>query len=570
MKKTINISIGQMAFIAEEDAYLELESYLNRIKTHFKGFADSVEIVTDIEARMADQFLVKAGPEKIINLEMVNEIISIMGSPSQFGENNEQSGSGEKYQNEPKAFGKKFMRNGDDVVIAGVASGIGAYFGIDPIWIRLGFVLLALSSGFGILLYILLWVILPEAKTDTEKMQMRGEPINLKNVEAVVKERVEEFKKKDTSKIKNFVAAFAGKLAFVVKKLVWVIVKILALALTLASIILLGVLLFSTATLIFNPDSRYIDFPLSQIATGSAYYAAIISGFFVAFVPVMFLVLLGTSLLGSKSSFTKLGSISLAILWVVAVAIFANMVIKLGPNIESAYANSQNYQEEIKPIDVKGFSKIKVSSNYEVIVEKSTDYKITASGRSKDLEEIHVYLQDETLVIEKNNNFRFCLFCLNKPVKFQIYTPNIVDVSASSASKITLNDFIINDFMLKLSGASKGVLNIHTQKLNASLSGASKAEIIGNINLVIAKISGASNLNAREAKVINAEVDLSGASKAYFGDLEFIKAKASGASKVNYYSAKIVEEDTSGSSKVEVFSESIDSVFPMVPKTPVY
>jgi phage shock protein PspC (stress-responsive transcriptional regulator) len=194
MKKTINISLAGISFIAEDDAYHRLDEYLNSLRKHFATFPDAEEIVRDIEARFAEQFSGKAGGVQAITLAEVENLIASMGSPEQFGDE-QQEKKEESSGKDAFILGKKLYRNPDDAIIAGVASGIAAYFGVDAIWIRLLFVLVTFATGFGILIYIVMWVLMPEAKTETEKMQMRGEPVNLKNLEQTIKERAEELKK---------------------------------------------------------------------------------------------------------------------------------------------------------------------------------------------------------------------------------------------------------------------------------------------------------------------------------------------------------------------------------------
>jgi len=554
MKKTINISIGGMSFQIEEDAFERLDAYLKSIKSHFSSYPESGEIVSDIEDRVADQFSAKSGVSKIITLPVVEELIGVMGKAEEMG--GEKSENPKASANEFKAFGKRLYRNTDDAIIAGVCSGLAAYIGVDPVWVRLAFAISIFFGGFGVLLYIILWVIVPEAKTDTEKMQMRGEPINLKNVEATIKERVEELKKKDHSGVKKVlsapfraISAVAGALGPAVKKLFSIILRIIGFGLTIGAAFALAGLVFAAISIIFNGNSQYVDFPLKEVAAGALFYLAAVSAFFVAFVPVVFIMLVGTSLLAMKSTFTRLGSIGLAALWIVAIAIAANVGFKLAPQIESAINSSENYQTVSKQIDAKDFTKIALSSDYEAAVYPANEFKVMAVGREKDLSELHTYVEDGAFVAVRDSYFKFCLFCINKSIKFEIYMPELNGVDLSGASDVTASGFSSPEFFVKLSGASKAYLSIDALKLDAQLSGASKLELKGLADEVILKESGASKTTAEELIVKNATVELSGASKAYFGDLENLKVKASGASKVYYSSAVNIEEDLSGSSR---------------------
>jgi phage shock protein PspC (stress-responsive transcriptional regulator) len=192
MNKTISTNIGGSVFYIDEDAYNELEAYLKGVKKHFSVYPDSEEIIKDMEARIAERFLEsnKAKVNKPIGLSEVKNLISAMGRIEDF-----ESAEPKKPEQESEAS-KKLMRNPDNQIIAGVSSGLAAYFNTDPLIVRLLFALTLLFGGFGIFLYIVLWIIMPEAKTATEKLQMSGERITLGSVEQQLKEGVNELKSK--------------------------------------------------------------------------------------------------------------------------------------------------------------------------------------------------------------------------------------------------------------------------------------------------------------------------------------------------------------------------------------
>ena len=90
---------------------------------------------------------------------------------------------------------RRLYRNPDDKLLGGVCSGIASYFDVDAVWVRLAFAFIFFVFGSGFLLYILLWIIVPEAKTTAEKLQMRGEPVTISNIEKNVKEEMEQVRK---------------------------------------------------------------------------------------------------------------------------------------------------------------------------------------------------------------------------------------------------------------------------------------------------------------------------------------------------------------------------------------
>ena len=197
MNKTIIININSIVFHIEEDAYETLRSYMIEIKRHFSQSADSGEILLDIENRVAEMFTerIQQGKKEVIAAQDVEIVIAQMGRVSDF----EDIADG-PYVNENKeepsrlAYEKKLMRNGDDKVLGGVCSGLGYYFGIQTKWVRILFVLFFIFGGSGVLLYIVLWIVMPIATSRADRMAMRGEEPNLQNFKKNYEEELEHYK----------------------------------------------------------------------------------------------------------------------------------------------------------------------------------------------------------------------------------------------------------------------------------------------------------------------------------------------------------------------------------------
>ena len=174
MKKTVNINLGGIIFHIDEDAYASLQNYLESIKKHYSKEEGCEEIASDIESRIAE--LIQEKSIQIISVSDVEKLISIMGKPESYEDNEEEEEATKETSGatEAKKAKRRIYRNTDNEIIGGVCSGIATYFNIDPVIIRLLFVL-GLFMGGGVLVYIILWAIIPEAKTTTEKLQMKGE-----------------------------------------------------------------------------------------------------------------------------------------------------------------------------------------------------------------------------------------------------------------------------------------------------------------------------------------------------------------------------------------------------------
>ena len=192
MKKTISINISGINFHIDEDAYEKLNRYLQSIASHFQGIDGKEEVMGDIESRIAELLQSKlTGEKQVVTIKDVDEVIRIMGQPSDFAPEEEASPA-DPYI----SYRKRLYRDPERKMVGGVCSGIGAYFNLDPLWVRLIFILLVLAPGFGILLYIILWLVVPEARTAAEKLEMRGHPVNVSTLERSFKQEMGDIKEK--------------------------------------------------------------------------------------------------------------------------------------------------------------------------------------------------------------------------------------------------------------------------------------------------------------------------------------------------------------------------------------
>ncbi len=188
MKKTIKINLGGVVYHIDEDAYDLLRTYLDQLESRFSKSPGGSEILSDIETRMAELFQGKlTSGKEVISLADAKEIISIMGEPEEIGEGDQEEEAVPRYSQGARR-GRRMYRDPDSKVVGGVCSGLGAWFNIDPVFIRILFVVFTLTYGAGILIYLILWIGVPEARTSAEKLEMRGEEINISNIERKVRQ----------------------------------------------------------------------------------------------------------------------------------------------------------------------------------------------------------------------------------------------------------------------------------------------------------------------------------------------------------------------------------------------
>lgn len=198
MNKTVTINISGIIFHIEEDAYDKLSKYLSTIRGYFSRADGGNEIMSDIEARIAEMLQGKTSAVKqVVLMADVDYVMDSMGKPEEFaGDAQQDDSSNQNDYSYEEPIKKRLFRDGDSKVLGGVCSGIGHYFGFDPVWLRIALALMLFFAGTGVLLYIILWIAIPEAKTTAEKLMMKGERADINNISKAVKEEAEQLKKR--------------------------------------------------------------------------------------------------------------------------------------------------------------------------------------------------------------------------------------------------------------------------------------------------------------------------------------------------------------------------------------
>ncbi len=218
MKKTTSIHIKGINFIIEEEAYETLKNYMNRLSQKLANTEGKEEIIEDIELRVAELFTAELqGNKAVIEQKDVDKTIALLGEPEQYIEEDESSTdskssdsqSGQAHgenRGEYEGKEKKLYRDMENASIAGVCSGLSAYFNIDLIIVRIIFILLLFGGGFGFPLYVILWVVLPTANSHIDRLRMRGIPITVESV----REEVEMAAQRLTKSSKKMGKSFRG------------------------------------------------------------------------------------------------------------------------------------------------------------------------------------------------------------------------------------------------------------------------------------------------------------------------------------------------------------------------
>jgi phage shock protein PspC (stress-responsive transcriptional regulator) len=389
MNKTVNINIGGLFFHIDEDAFQKLSRYFDAIKRSLSNSSGKDEIMKDIEMRVAELFTERQKSDKhVINIKDVDEVVTVMGQPEDYRIDDD--GDEKTQTNFTSPSGKrKLYRDQDKGLIGGVCTGLGHYFGVDAVWIKIAFIVLVLAGfGTGILAYLILWIVTPAAVSTTEKLEMTGEPVNISNIERKVREEFENvssrLKNADFDKMGNQIRSTTesagNKIGDVITSIFGAFAKVLgALIMVFSAISLFGiciaavVLMFSSSlpeNTLFNHISTPIGFETPLWIQGLLFL-------FAFGIPMFFILYLGLKLL--ITNLKSIGSIlkyGLLAIWVVAVGILISLGIKEAGQI--AYDGKAVQKEiiNINPTDTL-FVKFKNNDFYSKNVNEHDDFRLT-------------------------------------------------------------------------------------------------------------------------------------------------------------------------------------------------
>ncbi len=179
MKKVLTANVGGFCFVVEEDAYARLDAYLNSFRASIADKRDAAEIMEDIESRVAEIFqeTLKTSSQ-VVDMKLVDKVIALLGYPEGAPRVEEKATAFDASAKAPK----RLFRDPDNTMIGGVCSGLGAYFNVDLTLVRVVFLIGLFFGTLSFWVYIIMWIAVPKAKTITEKLQMRGEPVTAENI----------------------------------------------------------------------------------------------------------------------------------------------------------------------------------------------------------------------------------------------------------------------------------------------------------------------------------------------------------------------------------------------------
>ena len=310
---------------------------------------------------------------------------------------------------------RKFYRNPDNKVLGGVASGLAAYFGVEISVIRIAMVISVFVFGFGILAYIVLWMVAPEARSLTEKMEMTGKPITLVNIENSVKSNLnvpEHAPESGLTQLLLFpfraIAAIfgvlgqlfgktLGGLGSVVRILFGLLLLLMGFSLIIACLVMLGAGIGVLAGTSFG-DGDNNGFPVS-ILREDASFLTLLSGFVFGFLPSLALALTGLIVITRKSLLKGNAGLTLLAVWVISGVILATTVpqivgeFKRNGKVETSVVLRPTGTPTFALDDIDNENGFQTRPNIELLGYAGPDVKVVleASARGRTREQAETY-----------------------------------------------------------------------------------------------------------------------------------------------------------------------------------
>lgn len=354
MKKTLTVNLGGTVFHIDEDAYQLLDKYLSNLRIHFRKEEGSEEIMNDFEMRISELLgeRVRLGYEVITIIE-VEDVIKRMGKPEELFD--EESKEYEKEESKSHAhqethqtyYKKRLMRDPDNRVLGGVAAGIAAYAGWDITAVRLAMILfLFIPYAPIVLLYIILWLVMPQARTAADKLIMRGQSVTLENIGKTVTDGFEKVSsnindhissEKTRSTLQKLADVFVSVVGFVLKA------GAIILGIILTPILLLALFIVVIVTIAFFAGGAGLLYHLTPLSgfdflySGAPAYINLIGGIgsiLLLGIPVIALVYL---LFGQIFKFKPLSPAAkwtLLILWIISLIICCVYAYQTGIDLD--------------------------------------------------------------------------------------------------------------------------------------------------------------------------------------------------------------------------------------------
>lgn len=477
MKKTVSINLNNQVFVIEEIGYDKLSKYLEQIKVHCGSDVDVNEVIKDIEASMAEKLKAGLNDYKQVVTEVdVDELIKVMGTIDDFVR---ESGEGNSTDTSTK---RRLYRDTDNAIVAGVAAGLSNYFDIDPVIIRVLFVASLFVGGFGFIMYVILWLAMPEAKTAQQKMEMHGQTPSLAAFENIAKSSKTIAEKWRTSsgykKIINFPFLVAKQIFSVLKQIIeksLILFRVVfGLFLLLFSLFVIGLVGVGFVFFVLQDQSLYSisNIPVADIVKVLPLTWLAVSGFLTVIIPLIVLFFAGLMLIRKKAILNFISLMVMLAIWMFAGMVFVGTTLRYIPEIQSVFKNHVNTQiSERQLTDTQSIKSIVLTGpNLDVDIEFVKEAGVRLVGKNGELNKIDIKIEAEKIIINNNkDNNDFCINCSQQKIKLLVSQDYKDAIEIDSRARVNfvkgevenLNVILNNNARVMLTGLTTNFLTVN-------------------------------------------------------------------------------------------------------------
>lgn len=497
MKKTIKISLGGITYNIDEDAFNLLDNYINNLKQRLINDKEGKDIIQDIEERIAELFAEKKGSLESISIDIVKEVLVILGDPDQIASETDNP----NYSKQRNQYPKRLYRDPERSYIAGVCSGLGEYFSTDPIVFRILFLVLIFFNGLGLLLYAILWIAAPRAITPRQRLEMKGEPINVSNIEKTIREESslinQNIKKSGLRGFLESLVYIIGRFAYWAIQVLLVFIKVIAIIIAITLIVSMLIALFALINVIFFGGLLFKGafpmvhgIPLGEVITSFFEFSTsiwiTIPIFFVVAIPIFALLYIGIRILFNFRARDRFIGLIAAGIWIFSIVVLAFTIYSQAQSfmvrksvtenvtleqpdathylrIQATDNSEKFYSESDRMIEIDEYALTKIDGK-SVIIGKP---RITIEKSSKSYPEIELIRKargSNKIVAEMNaKSIKYTYTIKDSVLNFDSYFV-LPEGAKWKAQELFINILIPENYKIYVDYSMEDLLNAHQPK----------------------------------------------------------------------------------------------------------
>ncbi len=481
--------------------------------------------------------------------------MEIMGTVEQF-DGQEESEQTTKEKDSSRTI-KQLYRDPDNAIIGGVSSGLGHFFGVDPIIFRAIFLVSIFLGGTGIIAYIILWIVVPEAKTTSQKLSMKGSPVTVAAMAEMMREKIEEVNtpehKNNFMKAVNLPFEALRSVAYWIKTTIFPAIRVVIGAVFLFEGVFFAALAsvaLGLALFVLPPD--LVEQPLATIATSSGAKALAVSLYLVALIPLIFIGALGMYLIRKRSALSKTAMLILLSVWFVAIVAAGVSGTRVGMNVANTVRTDPYYKTESQIIPLESFTKLVVTNDQTVRIVQGETYSLEIKGRTEDIAKVTHAQENGVLTVGEleREEPASCILCSHGYANVILTVPTLSSVVLTDSSRVT-GDVKVTSLTITLDNSSSVEMGIQAETLTAVLEDSSRAYLNGTIKNLTVTAGNSSRFDADKTEVTNAVIKATNSSYVSVYVTDTVNATALNASRIEYMGTPTIIKNIDSSSRFE-------------------